>query len=138
MKELWSELEETIGEIDQSLLDAIEDIPSNFNFDDNYILDNYSGDAYDEMALRFAKNNPRLSDPYDTFNLLVNRNPIYKRMYEKMRKAAEIEACWDAFEKYTWRIEYALKEHKESMLCVYNPFAKENSGYGFLDDYEVE
>jgi hypothetical protein len=137
MKKVWGELEETIGVIDQQLLDAIGDVSLNF-INEDYIVEHYSGDAYDEMTRRFAEKNPRLSDPNYTFDLLVGRNPIYKRMYEKMRLTAEIKACWEAFESYCGRIEYALKEHKESMLCIYNPFAQENSGYGFLDDYEVE
>ena len=138
MREFWNELEITISGIDQQLLDAIGDVSLNF-INENYIVEHYSGDAYNEMTMRFAEKNPRLSDPNYTFDLLVSRNPIYKRMYNKMRKAAEIEACWEAFESYSGTIEYALKEHKESMLCVYNPFAQENSGYGFLDVYyEVE
>lgn len=129
MKNFVAEFNDVLNDINARMLAEIEYIKRAFDeLTNDVVVDNYSGVAYDEMSEKFAKSRPNLDDPYYTFSQLVKNNPIFARMYAKMRKQAEIDACWDMFNEYCSEVSLAMQDHKESMLLIYaNTYTNEDN-----------
>lgn len=117
------------NDVNEKMLAEIEYIKRAFDeLTNDVVVDNFSGDAYDAMCEKFIASRPNLDDPYYTFSQLVKNNPIFARMYAKMRKQAEIEASWAVFKEYCNDFSLAMQDHKEGMLLIYaNAYTNEGN-----------